>query len=105
VVTTPTNRADGIYQTVGQRCEPLGDRDQELAGKLEAPEDLPALVEQLGFDLLPVTAEHAWRVKQLPFHHRDPFDRLLVAQAQLERVPIVTDDSAFGEYDVTVVWG
>jgi PIN domain nuclease of toxin-antitoxin system len=74
-------------------------------GKLEAPEDLPAQVEQLGFDLLPVNAEHAWRVKQLPFHHRDPFDRLLIAQAQLERVPILTADPAFGDYDVTVVWG
>jgi PIN domain nuclease of toxin-antitoxin system len=74
-------------------------------GKLEAPEDLPEQVEQLGFDLLPVDAEHAWRVKQLPFHHRDPFDRLLIAQAQLERVPIVTADPAFGDYDVTVVWG
>jgi PIN domain nuclease of toxin-antitoxin system len=74
-------------------------------GKLEAPDDLPAQVEELGFDLLPVTAEHAWRVEQLPLHHRDPFDRLLIAQAQLERVPIVTADPAFGDYDVTVVWG
>lgn len=74
-------------------------------GKLEAPDDLPVQVEQLGFDLLPVTAEHAWRVRQLPLHHRDPFDRLLIAQAQLERVPIVTADPAFGDYDVTVVWG
>jgi PIN domain nuclease of toxin-antitoxin system len=74
-------------------------------GKLKAPEDLATQVEQLGFNLLAVTAEHAWRVRQLPFHHRDPFDRLLIAQAQLERVPIVTADPAFGDYDVTVVWG
>jgi PIN domain nuclease of toxin-antitoxin system len=73
-------------------------------GKLKAPEDLPARVEQLGFDLLPVTADHAWRVRHLPSHHRDPFDRLLIAQAQVERLSIVTADPSFDAYDVTVVW-
>lgn len=73
-------------------------------GKLRAPDDLPERVEQLGFELLPVTPEHAWRVRSLPLHHRDPFDRLLIAQAQLERLPILTADPAFGEYDVSVVW-
>jgi PIN domain nuclease of toxin-antitoxin system len=74
-------------------------------GKLEAPDDLPAKVEQLGFYLLPVTAEHAWRVRQLPVHHRDPFDRLLIAQAQVERLPIFTADSLFDAYDVVAIWG
>src|ERR1700710_954125 len=73
-------------------------------GKLEAPDDLPTRVQQLGFELLPVTAEHAWRVRSLPRHHRDPFDRLLIAQAQVERLPVVTIDPAFVAYDVTVVW-
>lgn len=73
-------------------------------GKLDAPRDLPARVERLGFELLPVAAEHAWRVRALPLHHRDPFDRLLVAQAQAERLPIVTADPSFDAYDVTVVW-
>jgi PIN domain nuclease of toxin-antitoxin system len=74
-------------------------------GKLDAPDDLPERVEQLGFDLLPVTADHAWQVRRLPPHHRDPFDRLLIAQAQVERLPIVTADPSFDAYDVTVVWG
>jgi PIN domain nuclease of toxin-antitoxin system len=74
-------------------------------GKLDAPDDLPARVEELGFDLLPVAADHAWQVRQLPHHHRDPFDRLLIAQAQIERLPIVTADSLFDAYDVAVVWG
>lgn len=73
-------------------------------GKLEVPDDLPRQVEEMGFELLPVTAEHAWRVRSLPHHHGDPFDRLLIAQAQLERLPVVTADPAFGEYDVAVVW-
>jgi PIN domain nuclease of toxin-antitoxin system len=73
-------------------------------GKLDAPDDLPARVEQVGFYLLPVTADHAWQVRQLPLHHRDPFDRLLIAQAQIERLPIFTSDSTFDAYDVMAVW-
>ncbi|HET6570521.1 MAG TPA: type II toxin-antitoxin system VapC family toxin [Solirubrobacterales bacterium] len=74
-------------------------------GKLDAPDDLPGRIQELGFELLPVSAEHAWRVRSLPHHHADPFDRLMIAQAQLERLPIVTADAAFDEYDVTVIWG
>jgi PIN domain nuclease of toxin-antitoxin system len=74
-------------------------------GKLDAPEDLPEQVRQLGFDMLPVSAEHAWAVRKLPSNHGDPFDRLLVAQAKVERLPVVTADPLFEDYDVEVVWG
>lgn len=73
-------------------------------GKLRAPDDLPERVEQLGFELLAVSPDHAWRVRSLPLHHRDPFDRLLIAQAQVERLSIVTADPAFDAYDVDVIW-
>lgn len=73
-------------------------------GKLNAPDDLPERVEALGFELLPITAEHAWRVRELPHHHGDPFDRVLIAQAQTDSLPIVTADPAFADYDVTVIW-
>lgn len=73
-------------------------------GKLKAPDDLPERVEELGFESLAVTPEQAWHVRSLPLHHRDPFDRLLIAQAQLERLPIVTADNAFAAYDVDVIW-
>lgn len=53
---------------------------------------------------LPVTALHATSVETLPWHHRDPFDRLLVAQALVESVAIVSADGALGAYDVDVVW-
>lgn len=74
-------------------------------GKLDAPDDLPDRVLDYGFGLLPVTAEHGWRVRVLPIHHRDPFDRMLIAQAQVEGLPILTVDPAFTEYDVRVIWG
>lgn len=73
-------------------------------GKLDAPDDLPERVQQIGFCLLSVTTDHAWQVRQLPLHHRDPFDRLLIAQAQIEQLSIVTADSSFDSYDVPVVW-
>ena len=73
-------------------------------GKLNAPDDLPERVKALGFELLPITAEHAWRVRKLPHHHGDPFDRVLIAQAQTDSLPIVTADPAFANYDVTVIW-
>ena len=56
------------------------------------------------FELLPITLEHATAVESLPFHHRDPFDRLLVAQAQWERCPIVSADSMFDLYSVQRLW-
>jgi PIN domain nuclease of toxin-antitoxin system len=57
-----------------------------------------------GLVALPVAHAHAWRVARLPDHHRDPFDRLLVAQAQVEGLPIVTSDQDIRRYDVETIW-
>jgi PIN domain nuclease of toxin-antitoxin system len=73
-------------------------------GKLETPDDLPERIAGEGFDWLPVSADHAWQVRSLPPHHRDPFDRLLVAQAIVDRLPVVTADAQFGAYGVTTRW-
>jgi PIN domain nuclease of toxin-antitoxin system len=73
-------------------------------GKLRAPDDLPARIEAEGFGWLVVEGEHAWRVCDLPPHHRDPFGRLLVAQALSERMPIVSADARFGAYGVETRW-
>lgn len=53
---------------------------------------------------LPVEHAHAWRVAALPPLHRDPFDRLLIAQAQVEEVPILTADPLIARYDVATIW-
>lgn len=73
-------------------------------GKLEAPDDLPGVLEGEDFTLLPITSAHAWAVRELPHHHRDPFDRMLVAQAILEGIPLVSGDPRFAAYDVEVRW-
>jgi PIN domain nuclease of toxin-antitoxin system len=73
-------------------------------GKLESPDDLLSQLQGAGVELLPITARHADLVASLPLHHRDPFDRLLVAQAMLEGLPLVSDDAVLRRYDVEVVW-
>jgi PIN domain nuclease of toxin-antitoxin system len=73
-------------------------------GKLTAPDDLPDRIVDEGFSWLAISPTHAWQVRDLPGHHRDPFDRLLVAQALAERLPIVTADARFSDYGVEVRW-
>jgi PIN domain nuclease of toxin-antitoxin system len=76
-------------------------------GKLTLPEPpsryVPDRLRLTRTSPLPVSIEHALRVADLPAHHRDPFDRLLVAQAQVERVPILTADVGLGRYDVDII--
>jgi len=72
-------------------------------GRLKLPESLGAGTEMSGFTELPVTFPHAERVAELPRHHGDPFDRLLIAQAQLEGLRIVSHDRRFGLYDVELL--
>lgn len=73
-------------------------------GKLRLPiDDVPADVEQRGFELLSISPHHAWAGGSLPLLHRDPFDRLLVAQAQLDGYTIVTRDSKIARYGVATL--
>lgn len=58
----------------------------------------------LVLDVLPITLDHAERQASLPWHHRDPFDRLLVAQAQVEGVPLVSADPVLDAYGITRLW-
>lgn len=73
-------------------------------GKLDAPADLLLRLEQADVELLPITARHADRVATLPTHHQDPFDRLLVAQAAVDGLTLVSGDRAMQDYQVEVIW-
>lgn len=73
-------------------------------GKLDCPDGFAAVLIGAGARAAPITLDHAARVEHLPDIHRDPFDRLLVAQAQLERAAIVTRDPAIARYDVATIW-
>lgn len=76
---------------------------KESIGKLTIEGDLMEDVEAAGFTLTPFRAEEAARLRDLPFHHRDPFDRMLIVQAIERGVPIVTADSVFYRYSCELV--
>ncbi len=77
-------------------------------GKYELEEEFTSFFSRVlaGYNmtLLPVTVEHAAAVTRLPFHHRDPFDRMLVAQAICEGIPIVSTDRLLDAYSVARIW-
>lgn len=72
-------------------------------GKLRAPDDLLGAIEAIGVQILPVVGMDAVRAARLPGHHRDPFDRMLIAQAQRLDAVIVTRDAAFGAYATAIL--
>lgn len=76
---------------------------KQAAKKLELKIDLEAELEASAIEILTVTVRHAMAAGALPPHHRDPFDRMIIAQAQLERLTIVTRDTRFKAYGVDVL--
>ena len=73
-------------------------------GKLEVPQDFVQTIKDHDVQGLPVTLAHAAAVERLPPHHRDPFDRMLVAQATLEGAAIVSRDEKLRPYGVELIW-
>lgn len=107
---TPTVRA--IFLDSAQECFLSAASVWEMAiksslGKLTLPVGLEHMVRggvDRGLRLLDVTAGHAYHVERLPFHHRDPFDRILVAQALHEGMHLISRDAQLDAYPVTRVW-
>jgi PIN domain nuclease of toxin-antitoxin system len=73
---------------------------KKALGKLDVPNELADVLEGQPFHYLDMTAEHAFKVGELPFHHRDPFDRLLIAQSLVEGLTLVSHDTDMGKYNV-----
>jgi PIN domain nuclease of toxin-antitoxin system len=73
-------------------------------GRLHAPADLESVVDAVGFTKRAITFADAERLESLPLHHRDPFDRMLIAQAFVDGVAIVSRDPVFASYSVPVIW-
>jgi PIN domain nuclease of toxin-antitoxin system len=72
-------------------------------GKLQFHEDFELGVRDSGFERLPIGFSHAAATRELPGHHRDPFDRMLIAQARVEDLVIVTHDASFEAYEVPLI--
>jgi len=79
---------------------------KNAVGKLAiTKDDVATAIEDLQLKILPYTVDHALRLFELPLHHRDPFDRQIIAQALAENIPVVTCDPQFRHYKgLTVVW-
>ena len=76
-------------------------------GKLEMEdplEDFMAERTDEGFRILPIEFQHLPNLVDLPFHHRDPFDRLIISQAQKEDMPVCTADRSFSAYPISIIW-
>lgn len=76
---------------------------KQTLGRLDCPANLEAVLEEQDFEALPISMAHALEVATLPLHHADPFDRILVAQARLEGLALVTADTRLTAYGVAVV--
>lgn len=76
---------------------------KRASGKLKAPQDVAALVDDSGFERLPITFEHATEAGRLPLLHGDPFDRMLVAQARVEGLTLATADEQLSRYGVALL--
>ena len=76
---------------------------KRAAGKLILKDSIQALSARLGFTELPITMKHGEAAAALPLHHKDPFDRMLVAQAMVEGMVLVTADRRLGQYGVAVL--
>lgn len=78
-------------------------RIKESLGKLVLPENFQKVLANQPFEFLPVTVEHAHGIRLLPLIHRDPFDRMLVVQAQLEKLTLITRDSLLKKYGIPLI--
>ena len=76
----------------------------KLATAADLVSDFPALIEREGFHLLAISAEHGIRAGLLPGPHKDPFDRMLIAQSQAENAPIISIEALFESYGVRRLW-
>ena len=75
-------------------------------GKLTLSQSLADVIRQIvseEIEVLPITPEHTLQVSTLPFFHRDPFDRIIIAQSQIESLPIMTNDTDFAKYGIRVL--
>lgn len=110
----------GDYKRIGERAQDaIADPDHVLlfsaasiwemaikqaTGKLRMPPNVVDTLKQRGFSELQMSSTHGLIAGALPAHHGDPFDRMLVAQAQSERLTLVTNDARIAAYDVPLLW-
>jgi len=111
-VDTPEKLGDGAREAIGSeenRVLVSAGTLWELSikaglGKLELPEGFFEELAEIGYETLGIENRHLAEYRKLPPHHRDPFDRLLVAQSKAEGIPLVTCDPEIAKYGTAIVW-
>ncbi len=98
---TAIARADVVYVSAASAWEVA---IKSALGKLRIPGPIAAAVDASEFERLPIAFEHVEEVTSLATHHSDPFDRMLIAQATVERLTLVTRDRQFEPYGIPVIW-
>jgi PIN domain nuclease of toxin-antitoxin system len=93
--------ADEVFVSVASAWEAA---IKSALGRLDLPDSMEAGVLASGFEKLLITFAHAKQAAALPLHHRDPFDRMLIAQAQADDLTLVTHDHLLEPYEVRVIW-
>ncbi len=97
--------ADGLYLSSVSTLEIA---IKYSIGKLKLKDDperwVPELILNMGLRSLPVSVRHSLALAHLPFHHRDPFDRLLITQAKIENLTLISPDPVFKKYKVKTLW-
>lgn len=78
-------------------------RIKQALEKLKIAKNFYEVIKEQGFEMLSITSDHAYAVGELPKHHRDPFDRMLIAQAKFENLTIVTHDAIFKKYQIPLL--
>jgi PIN domain nuclease of toxin-antitoxin system len=101
-IANPTNECWLSMASAWEMTLKVANGKLAIEGELE--HFLPAQIAQNGFAFLPIDVRHVARTVKLPFHHRDPFDRLIIAQALVEGLAVVSADSVFAKYGVRRVW-
>lgn len=76
---------------------------KQSKGKLKLPNDIKGGIKASGFNLLPIEISHVLAVEKLPKFHRDPFDRILIAQAKVENCTLITNDSKMKKYKIKTI--
>jgi PIN domain nuclease of toxin-antitoxin system len=105
LIEDPNNRKLVSIATCWEVAIKVGLKKLTLgAGGADSRSFLETHVARSFFEYLPISVEHATAVEHLPPHHKDPFDRLLIAQAMCEQIPIVSSDSQLDPYPITRLW-
>ena len=95
--------ADGEYLVFVSAVTIWKIRIKEALGKLKIPRNFRRVLEAQSFENLDITSDHAHAISGLPDHHRDPFDRMLIAQAKIEGLTLVTHDRDLKKYKIPIV--